>query len=251
MNGTASVPATRGSGDVSNEHTHRPALSTTRRLLACGIVAGPLFLAVTVVQALTRDGFDLGRHPVSLLSLGDLGWLQVANFVVAGALFVACAIGLRRALQSGRGSTWGPRLVGALGVGLIVAGVFVTDAGAGYPPGAPAGAPPEISWHGILHEVGFMIAFVGMVVGCLVFARRFASIKQTGWVAASIATPFAVLGLSSWPDPNGLSVRLVIATALLFGYVAALAARALGDLPESAVTESAAVRDQKQIGELT
>jgi hypothetical protein len=48
-----------------------------------------------------------------LLSLGDLGWIQIANFVVTGALFVACAVGLRRVLHPGRAGTWGPRLVGA------------------------------------------------------------------------------------------------------------------------------------------
>ena len=45
----------------------------TTRLLACGIVAGPLFLAAWLLQAFTRDGFDPTRHPLSLLSLGELG----------------------------------------------------------------------------------------------------------------------------------------------------------------------------------
>jgi hypothetical protein len=31
-------------------------------LLACGVVAGPLFIVVGVLQMLTRDGFDPGRH---------------------------------------------------------------------------------------------------------------------------------------------------------------------------------------------
>jgi Protein of unknown function (DUF998) len=209
----------------------------TRRLLACGIVAGPLFLVVSLVQAFTREGFDLGRHPISLLSLGDLGWLQISNFVVTGAMYLACAIGLRRVLQSGRGTTWGPRLVGALGVGLIAAGLFITDAGAGYPPGASAGAPLEISWHGFLHEIGFMVAIFGMIGGCLVLARRFAALSQPVWVALSVATPVAVLGLSFWPDLNGLSVRLVIATAILFGYVAAVAARALQELQDTPLAQ--------------
>jgi Protein of unknown function (DUF998) len=213
----------------------------TRKLLACGIVAGPLFLVVTLVQAYTRRGFDLARHPISLLSLGDLGWLQITNFVVAGILYLACAIGLRRALDPGRGATWGPRLVGAAGVGLIVAGVFVTDAGAGYPPGAPAGAPLKISWHGVLHEVGFLVTTLGMIIGCLVFARRFAALRRPGWVAASIATPVAVLGLIFWPDLDSLSVRLVIATAVLFGYIAAIAARALSELHDTAATADRAV----------
>jgi hypothetical protein len=221
--------------------------ASTSRLLACGIVAGPLFLAVSLAQAFTRQGFDLGVHPISLLSLGDLGWLQTINFVLTGVLYVACAVGLGRVMRAGRGATWGPRLVGLLGVGLIVAGLFVTDAGAGYPPGAPAGAPAEISWHGMLHEVGFLIAFFGMIAGCLVFARRFAALKERAWVAASLATPVAVLGLSLWPDVNGLSVRLVIATAILFGYVAAIAARAMRDLPDTAAIAVSPAREPSQV----
>jgi hypothetical protein len=199
----------------------------TRLLLACGIVAGPLFLAVGLLQAFTRDGFDLSRHPLSLLSLGELGWVQIANFVVTGVLYVACAVGLRRVLHPGRGGTWGPLLVGGLGVGLVLAGVFVSDAGAGFPPGAPAGAPERLSWHGIGHSVGFAVANLGMIAGCLVFARRFAAARQWGWVAAAVGAAAAVLALVLWPDMDSTSVRLVVASAVLFGFVAALAARLL------------------------
>ena len=45
----------------------------TRALLAAGVVAGPLFYVMVGIQALTRPGFDIRRHPLSLLSLGDLG----------------------------------------------------------------------------------------------------------------------------------------------------------------------------------
>jgi hypothetical protein len=44
---------------------------STRTLLTCGIVAGPLYLVVVVLQMLTRDGFDISRHPASMLSNGD------------------------------------------------------------------------------------------------------------------------------------------------------------------------------------
>jgi hypothetical protein len=71
----------------------------TRDLLACGAFAGPLFVAVVVIQALTRNGYDLAEHPLSLLTLGDFGWIQSANFVVAGMLVGAFAVGLRRALE--------------------------------------------------------------------------------------------------------------------------------------------------------
>jgi hypothetical protein len=36
--------------------------SAIRALLACGVIAGPLFIAVSLLQALTRDGFDLRRQ---------------------------------------------------------------------------------------------------------------------------------------------------------------------------------------------
>jgi len=62
---------------------------------------------------------------------------------------------VRRALHSGRADIWGPILFAANGIGLVLAGVFVTDAGAGFPAGAPVGAPESISWHGVLHEIGF------------------------------------------------------------------------------------------------
>jgi hypothetical protein len=199
----------------------------TAGLLVCGIVAGPLFVLVWLAQATTRDGFNPARHPLSLLSLGGLGWIQIANFLLAGVLFLACAVGLRKALPDGRASRWGPLLVGVLGFGLILAGVFVTDPGAGFPPGAPAGAPGQISWHGALHETGFALASLSWLGVCVVFGRRFAAARQRRWVAASITTPILVIVLIVWPDLNNLSPRLVGATAIEFAFVAAVAAHAL------------------------
>ncbi|MPZ96334.1 MAG: DUF998 domain-containing protein [Propionibacteriales bacterium] len=171
-----------------NTLTQAPASTVTRRLLTCGVVAGPLYVLVAGLQVLTRDGFDLGRHPLSLLSVGDLGWIQIANFVVSGLLFVASAVGMRRALRSGRASTWGPRLVGTFGVGLVWAGVFVADPADGFPAGTPAGTPTDASWHAILHNIAPAVAFLALIAACFVFARRFAQRGQRGWAAYSAAT---------------------------------------------------------------
>jgi hypothetical protein len=70
---------------------------------------------------------------------------------------------------------------------LIVAGVFVTDAGAGFPAGAPAGAP-EMSWHGALHEVGYLVVMLSWTAACFVFRRRFAALGQRGWARVCVAT---------------------------------------------------------------
>ena len=198
-----------------------------RNLLLCGIVAGPLFIALSLIQAFTRTGFDLARHPISLLGLGSLGWLQIANFVVSGVLYVLGAIGQRAALRSGRGRGGGPLFIGITGVGLIVAGLFTTDPGAGFPPGAAAGAP-AMSWHGALHEVGFLLSFVGAIGACLVFARRYAALGRRAWAVAAVATVVAALVIAGWPDLNTLSVRLVIATAVLFAFPTAALAQHLG-----------------------
>jgi hypothetical protein len=197
-----------------------------RNLLRCGIVAGPLFIAASLIQAFSRLGFDLARHPISLLALGPLGWIQIANFVVSGTLYVLGAVGLRVALRLARGGTWGPLLVGVIGVGLIIAGLFTTDAGAGFPPGAPDGAP-AMSWHGVLHEIGFGLSVVGAIAACLVFARRYLWLGRRGWTVGGVAAVVSALVVGGWPDLNTLSVRLVIAPAILFAYLTAVIAQHL------------------------
>jgi hypothetical protein len=67
------------------------------------------------------------RDDVSLLSNGAVGWIQIAGFVIAGAMVVACAIGVQRALKDGPAATWAPRLIALYGLGLVAAGVFVAD----------------------------------------------------------------------------------------------------------------------------
>jgi uncharacterized membrane protein YhaH (DUF805 family) len=201
-----------------------------RNLLYCGIIAGPLFVATSLMSAFTRTGFDLARHPISLLSLGSLGWIQIANFVVSGILYVLGAVGQQAALRGSRGGTWGPLFVGLTGVGLIIAGVFTADPGAGFPPGAPPGAP-TMSWHGLLHEIGFMLSFIGAIGACAVFARRYAALGRRGWMAVALVPPVAALVTAGWPDLNTLSVRLVIATAILFGFLTAVFAQVLKEGP--------------------
>lgn len=197
----------------------------TPALLACGVIAGPLYVVVALLQVLTRDGFDLRRHPLSLLSLGDLGWVQIANFTVSGLLAIAFAVGSRRVLYPGRAGTWGPRLLVLYGIGLVAGGVFVADPGAGFPPGAPEGAPEQLSWHGALHAVAPPLAFLSLIVACVVLARRFSAAGERGWVRYSVATAVACLVLIAWPDLDSLSWRLALAVAVGWAWVSAIAVK--------------------------
>src|SRR5688500_4672018 len=126
---------------------------STRVLLVGAVVATPVFVVMWAAQAFTRAGFRPAFHPISLLSLGDAGWVQVVNFVLTGMLTIGGAVGLGRSLERGRLTRWACVLIALMGLGLVLAGVFVTDAGAGFPAGAPAGAP-EMSWHGAVHQAG-------------------------------------------------------------------------------------------------
>jgi Protein of unknown function (DUF998) len=165
-----------------------PGTLTTRTLLACGAIAGPLFTLAWVVEGATRAHYRPLRHPVSSLELGDFGWTQRANFIVAGLLTLALAIGLRRALRPLGGSTWGPLLVGAHAIGLLGAGIFVTDPVSGYPPGTPDHLQAYGSAHAALHDLFSVGTFVGLPVACLVMGRRFAGWAQRGWAIYSAAT---------------------------------------------------------------
>ncbi|RSM59604.1 DUF998 domain-containing protein [Actinoplanes sp. ATCC 53533] len=153
-----------------------PATRITRSLLGYGVIAGPVYVVVALAQALSREGFDLSRHAWSLLANGDFGWIQITNFIAVGLMTVAAAVGLRRALASGRGGTWGPLLIAAYGVSLVGAGVFRADPGQGFPVGAPQS--PTISWHGMLHFVVGAVGFLCLIAACFVLAGRFARAGQ-------------------------------------------------------------------------
>lgn len=174
---------------------------STKTLLMAGVVAGPLFIVVALIQAFTRPGYDWTRHATSMLALGDLGWIQVANFIIAATGFFLCAIGFRRALRGGPGRVWIPVLVATFSIALLIAGVFPTDAGLSFPPGSPAGFP-EFSWHGVIHAVGPTLGINSLFASFFVFARYFARTQQRGWMAASIAVGIVAIAL-------GLSVNFI------------------------------------------
>ena len=196
--------------------------SSARIMLDGGIIAGPLFLITCAAQALSRNGFDPARHPISLLALGDFGAIQIANFVVTGLLYLAMAVGAHRTLHTGRGRTWVPRLLALLAAGLVVAGVFVTDAGAGFPEGAPEGAP-QISWHGLLHELGFAMTVLSWTALCIVLFRRFRAERRRGLAATSLIALIVAFMLSLWPDLETYAPRILAATAVEFGYLSLVA----------------------------
>jgi hypothetical protein len=202
-----------------------PATRTTRGLLGFGIIAGPCYVVVSLAQALTRHGFDLTRHTWSLLSNGDLGWLQITNFILTGLMTVAFAVGLRRALPTD--APWAARLIGGYGLGLVAAGLFRADPALGFPPGTPDG-PGSVSWHGILHLVSGAVGFGCLIAACFVLGRRYAREGRRGWATYSRTTGvvflagfLAVAGAAGRP---WATVTFIVTAVLAWAWVSAVAA---------------------------
>src|SRR4051812_41068228 len=82
----------------------------TKSLLGYGMIAGPVYLVTSVIEGLTRPGFDFTHHDWSLLSNGPHGWIHITNLIVVGLMTIAGAVGVRRSLRSGPGARWAPRL---------------------------------------------------------------------------------------------------------------------------------------------
>src|SRR5215813_14180942 len=162
-----------------------------RLLLAGGVIGPLLFIVVFLIEGATRPHYSVWQDAVSALELGEGGWMQRANFIVCGVLVFGFAIGLRRVLRTGHGSTWGPILLGLVGLCLIGAGIFVTDPGLGYPHEAKT---ITLTVHGILHNLFSLFGFISLPAACFVLARRDAADPAAhGWAWYSVATGLLVV----------------------------------------------------------
>ena len=198
-----------------------------RLLLLGGVVSAPLFYAAAIVQSFTRTGFDIRRHAISTLTLGDMGWIQSANFILTGLLAICAAIGVRRLLRGRRGGVWGALLIGIYGIGMILAGMFLPDPGLSFPPGAPAERPAFMSGDAAMHSAAFFTAFICLIAAGIVFARRFASVGERGWsiycMGSCILAPALIMigsSIASW-----IGVIMGGAGIVAFGWVSILAAK--------------------------
>jgi hypothetical protein len=148
-------------------------------MLGWGVVAGPFYLVFGVILALTRDGFDLSRHALSLLTLGEGGWWQILNFALTGIMVVVAGWGVLRAIE-GRGRGAGVAVIVA-GAAIALAGIFPPDPVADFPPGAEA----TTSVTGMLHLALGAVEFVAFAVAAFLLARFFVSRVERGRAAWS------------------------------------------------------------------
>lgn len=200
----------------------------TKSLLGYGVIAGPIYVVAVAAQAATRDGFDATRHAASQLANGELGWIQIATFLITGAMTITAAVGVRRALGPGRQSAWASGLLGAFGAGLVVAGFFKADPSDGFPPGTPPGVG-AVSWHGLVHFAVAGLGFACLVAACFVLASWLARNGQPSWAWFSRITGFVFAGsfiaLSSGSGGGATILVFTAAVVLVWAWLSAVSVK--------------------------
>lgn len=157
-------------------------------MICCGI-AGPLvFIVSFCIQGIFKKDYSALRYPISSLSIGENGWIQIVTFIISGLLIFLFSIAVKKKLNN--------KLVAALfalaGVGLISAGIFTTDPVFGFPENMPFKKIP-FTLHGKLHTWFSLLVFIGIPLNCFLMSKYFSSIKVWGWKYYSLATGIIML----------------------------------------------------------
>lgn len=130
-----------------------------------GMVGPVLFVGIFLIEGWLRNGYDPLSMYVSALSLGPLGWIQIANFIVFGTLLLIFTSGVADEFKKGKASKAGPILLLISSIGFFFSGPFVMD--------PMSTLPGDMSVHGRIHGILGGIVFTLMPVICFVFLRRF------------------------------------------------------------------------------
>lgn len=163
--------------------------AVTRSLLGYGVVAGIFYLVVGVTLGVTRDGFDFSQHALSLLMLGDFGWIQKLNIILSGLMVVAAAVGFARALRGSAIAPWVAGLLGGYGACLIASGIFPPDPMAGF----PEGASTDGTLSGVLHLAFGAIGFLALAIAAIVIARWSARRDEARWARYSFISGVVII----------------------------------------------------------
>lgn len=150
----------------------RPADFATRMLLLCGATSSPFFILTFLVLGAIRIDYDSLRHPISSLSIGESGWMQMANFIITSLLILGFAIGVQRCRMNLEIPKSVPVLFGLVSIGLLGAGLFNTDPVYGYPLGKPF-IMEQSTIHGYLHQTFSIVVFICLPSACFVMRNWF------------------------------------------------------------------------------
>jgi len=155
-----------------------------------GIIGPTLFVAIFTFEGWLRSGYEPARMYVSELSLGSRGWIQNANFIVFGLLFLVFTRSVAAEFQDGKASRGGIILLTIIAICYLAFGFFVMD---------PVSTPRnEMTFHGMLHALIGEVVLALMPASCFVFLRRFredAKWRFLQWWTLVLGTIIAVASI--------------------------------------------------------
>jgi hypothetical protein len=161
-------------------------MQVTELLLIIAVITAVVFLVVLFVEGAHRPDYNPSYHTGSELTLGERGWVQIANFLQMGIGMFAFAFGVNWALEDATGAI----LLAAFAFGLIVAGIFRPDPLRNYPPHAAA----EVTWRGQLHNASGPLMFLALAAACLVLAGSL----EGPWRIYTVITAVVGVVLTAW-----------------------------------------------------
>jgi hypothetical membrane protein len=180
------------------------------RWVTMAAMAAPAgFFAVMMALGFVTPGYSWVDRFGSELSLGPLGWIMIADFIVLGVVELALAAAMGRAIAD-RVSGWvATAAAGLIGAAFVTAGICVTD-----PAKLVAGAH---TWHGVVHALmAVVIFFIATPIAGLATARRVRRQRRFARYSAltAVATPALLVATFFSGSLVGLTERIVIAVLL-------------------------------------
>lgn len=147
-------------------------------------------LIVGITQGLLRDGFSFAEHPLSLLMLGDLGWIQKTNLILTGLMVIAVAIGFQRAMKPDKRARRTSIALGIYGLALIGSGILPPDPVDGFPEASPTA---EATTSGVMHLAFGGIGFIALTTAAFFMVGWFRERNETSQAGRARLAGFVIL----------------------------------------------------------
>ena len=188
-------------------------------LVVFGIV---LYVALDVIAQFLPPHYSPISQAESDLAVGKYGFIMTINFLNRGVFSLLFVLAFRRTLDlikvNRSGFKTGLYLLGAWAIGALLLAVFPTDV-----PSTP------VSWHGAIHLVVAIVAFIGGAFGTLAISQEMGQLREFGGLRRFVQ-PLSVVAVMLWlvdfvmpfvsrhlnSDIGGLVERLFLGSVLLW-----------------------------------
>lgn len=145
-------------------------------LALAGIIGPIMFWSVSIILGILQPGYSSVRNTLSALVYAHTGWMQTLDFCFFGLLVILFTLGLYVGVQPRRGFRLSMYLLGTMGLGMFIIGVFPTDIG------------PVCSLHGYIHHYTVRVITIIFPITCFLMVPSLKADPR--WKALAAYTAF-------------------------------------------------------------